>query len=410
MNNDLDFPKAPQQEAFAAPTPTMGDSDAEKSEFFSSMGHELRNPLASIIAHVETLVEGVYGPLDSVQKNALAAIQTSAQHMLYLTSDVIDLHRIDAGVSPLTPTACLVSEKCEGSMEGVADLARSRSIQIVSEIHPPNLRVMADARRLQQIITELLSGAVLSIPLGGQVRLYIAADDQGLLIQTHSSSSKPPNTAPHPSADEKNAMHSPLLSRLRKVKPIGMALLQKLVQLQGGTFTVRETAEHAVSMFIRLPLDVLPAAEPLKKAHPSMHFPENETAPSTASQTPTILIADDQATLVAVTRSYLESLGFQVITARDGHEAVQQTFTIQPDLILMDVRMPIVDGLHAIRQIRESSDPKIRDIAIVSLSGHTGDTDKEKCLAAGATAYLSKPFGVKELDRVIADFIPPQKT
>ena len=406
MNNDLDFPKAPQQEATAA----IGDSDAEKSEFFRSMGHELRNPLASIIAHVETLVEGVYGPLDSVQKNALAAIETSARQMLYLTSDVIDLHRIDAGVSPSTPTACLVSEKCESSMERVADLARSRSIQIVSEIHPQNLRVMADARRLQQILSELLSGAVLAMPLGGQVRLYIAADDHGLHIQTHSSTSKPASTTPPPSADEKNAMHSPLLNRLRKVKPIGMALLQKLVQLQEGTFTVREAAEHAVSMFIRLPLGVLPVVEPSQKLPPAVHSPENETTPSTAKQTPTILIADDQPTLVAVTRSYLESLGFQVITARDGHEAVQQTFSLQPDLILMDVRMPIVDGLHAIRQIRESPDPKVRDIAIISLSGHAGDFDKEKCMAAGASAYLSKPFGVKELDRVIADFILPQKT
>jgi CheY-like chemotaxis protein len=75
----------------------------------------------------------------------------------------------------------------------------------------------------------------------------------------------------------------------------------------------------------------------------------------------------------------------------------------------MDVRMPVVDGLSAIRQIRASTDPKTRDIAIVSLSGHSSAADKEKCLAAGATAYLNKPFGVRELDRIITEHIRPDR-
>jgi CheY-like chemotaxis protein len=133
----------------------------------------------------------------------------------------------------------------------------------------------------------------------------------------------------------------------------------------------------------------------------------NEARLPTSSRRPTILIADDQPALIAVTRNYLESVGFQVITARDGSEAIQQACALQPDLILMDVRMPVVDGLNAIRQIRASTDPKTRDIAIVSLSGHASAADKEKCLAAGATAYLNKPFGVRELDRIIAEHIRP---
>jgi len=121
----------------------------------------------------------------------------------------------------------------------------------------------------------------------------------------------------------------------------------------------------------------------------------------------TILLADDQPTLIAVTRNYLESLGFQVITACDGQEAIHQAFTHRPDLIIMDVRMPVLDGLSAIRQIRESPDPQIRAVPIISLSGLSGIADKEKCLAAGATFYLNKPFGVREIDRIIADYLQP---
>ena len=120
-----------------------------------------------------------------------------------------------------------------------------------------------------------------------------------------------------------------------------------------------------------------------------------------------ILIADDQPALISVTKNYLESLGFEVVTATDGSEAVRQACELQPDLILMDVRMPVVDGLSAIRQIRASEDPKTRATAIVSLSGHASAADKEKCLAAGANAYLNKPFGIRDLDRIISEFLRP---
>lgn len=133
----------------------------ETNDFLGSMGHELRNPLANIIAQAETLQEGIYGPLESAQKKAVTAIQDSARQLLHLITDVVDLGRIEAGASPLTQTPCKVSEKCAGSVTLVAGLAQSRSIQIVTEIQPPDLVVLADARRLQQMISELLSAAVL---------------------------------------------------------------------------------------------------------------------------------------------------------------------------------------------------------------------------------------------------------
>ena len=382
----------------------------EKNEFLTSMGHELCNPLTNIIAHAETLLEGVFGPLENAQKTALRSVQDSARHMIHLVADVIDLGKIEAGGSPLTPTACRMSEKCERSAEQVADLALARSIQIVCEVHPQNLCVLADSRRMQQMITELLAAAVFTIPTGGQVRLRVAPDKDGLHLQVHSSSGHQTPAADHPPAEVVDAMHSPLLNRLKKLKPIGMALLQQLVQLQGGSFTVQETGEHAISMSIHLPLDILLVEESKQEANPPSSPQVAETPPSATSHAPTILIADDQPLLVAVTRNYLESLGFQVVTARDGREAVELAFSLKPDLILMDVRMPVVDGLTAIRQIRASHDPAIRGIAIITLSGMTGASEQEKCLSAGATAHLNKPFGIRDLDRIIASFIQAPQT
>ena len=407
MNNDLDSVESRQHDLMRQGLSFTAGSAAEKNAFLGNMGHELRNPLTNIIAHVETLVEGVYGPLQEAQKDALTAIHDSARHLLQLVTDVVDLGRIDTGNAQVTQTACVISKKCSNSMAMVAALAQTRSIHIVFEVQPPRLRVAADPRRLQQIITELLSAAVLSAPIGDQVRLYVTADGDVLHLQTLSGAGNG-GTDAGPSDGETDGMPQQLLSRLEKVKPIGLALLQKWVHLQGGSFAVREAVGSKVSMSIHLPVNILPEAAPALDA--SVHeSPGRTELPAPApSQSATILIADDQPALITVTRNYLESLGFNVITARDGSEAVQRAVTLQPDLILMDVRMPVVDGLSAIRQIRASTDPKTRDIAIVSLSGHAGAADQEKCLAAGATAYLSKPFGVRELDRIIADYVRPR--
>lgn len=395
MNNDLDSPKLRQPDTLRPNFSLVDGSIAEKNEFLGNMGHELRNPLANIIAQAETLQEGVYGPMEKAQKMAITAIQDSARQLLQLIADMVDLGKIEAGASSLTQTACLVSEKCAGSVAALAGFSQSRSIQIITEVEPPSLGVLADGNRLQQIITELLSAAVLSMHTGGHLRLRIIHDEGALQLQTQGS------VGPLPSEP------ALILNRLGKVKPIGLALLQKLVQFHGGTFEVLETADREVCMTIRLPLSRSSAAVPAQE-QPQPETSVSHEAPLPApSRQPIILIADDQPALIAVTRNYLESVGFQVFTARDGSEAIQQACTLQPDLILMDVRMPVVDGLSAIRQIRASADPKTRDIAIVSLSGHSSAADKEKCLAAGATAYLNKPFGVRELDRIIAEHIRP---
>jgi len=406
MNNDLDSPKLRPHDAMQSQLTLTEGSTVEKNEFLGSMGHELRNPLSNIIAQVETLLEGVYGPLETTQKSAVTAIQDSARQLLQLVADVVDLGRIEAGAASLTHGACMVSEQCASSVAMVAGLAKSRSIQIAIEVQPHNLGVLADTRRLQQIITELLSAAILSMHTGGRLQLRIVHDEGSLQLHTQGSASQS-LYAPAASRGGEGGMPAHLLSQLGKVKPIGLALLQQLVRIHGGSFTVREAAGQEVGMSIGLPLSRLPAAEAEQEACVHESPVSDETPLPSGSRQPTILIADDQPALLTVTRNYLESLGFDVITARDGSEAVQQACTLQPDLILMDVRMPVVDGLSAIRQIRASTDPKTRDIAIVSLSGHASAADKEKCLAAGATAYLNKPFGVRELDRIIADHIRP---
>lgn len=405
MNNHLDMAKFRQHDAMQASFSFLEGTAAEKIEFLGSMGHELRNPLANVIAQVETLLAGVYGPLPSAQENAMAAIRDSTQKMLRLITDLVDVGRIEAGVTQLAPMPCQVRECCENSKADTEVLARSRSIQVVAEVQPRDLGVMADARRLEQIITELLAAGLLTMKTGGLLRLTITHDEGWLVLQTQSG------------AGQAAVQDAPaqILGRLGKIRPIGLALLQKLVKVHGGTFVLNEMPEQEFGMCIRVALSktgggsvaAAPAGEPEAPASVESGAASAPAPGSGARKRPLILIADDQPALIAVTRNYFESLGFEVETAQDGSEAVSQACTLKPDLILMDVRMPVVDGLSAIREIRSSADPRTRDIAIVSLSGHATASDKERCLAAGASAYLNKPFGIRELDRIISEFLRP---
>lgn len=129
--------------------------------------------------------------------------------------------------------------------------------------------------------------------------------------------------------------------------------------------------------------------------------------PSTVGQV-TILIAEDEPTMSSILSHYLESLGHRVLLAKDGSEATEIAFRSKPDLILMDVHMPIMGGLEATRLLRASTAyPEVSHVPIICLTGLNTQADKDQCLAAGASGWLIKPFRIAELNLILRDFLPP---
>lgn len=401
MNDDLD-PSPPSPTGASAPrTSAIEESFLKKSDFLSSVGHEIRGPLSSILAQVEMLQDGLYGALDEGQKKVLDSMQENAAEAIHLLATWIELQSLESGETSLSPSACLLRDVCEEGIRCLPKSLDSREAHFVVDIEPAGLRVTADACRLMQMIVEFAGAAVLSLPTRSRIYLNASHFD-GCLRLTASTSREAGLNAPPSGSAPPSGFGSPHFDRLRKQRPIGMALLEKLVVIMGGSLACTRQSEPDFNLCLSLPLAQGEAAQTTAIASP----PVTGTTPSATSGSPvTILIADDQTTLVSVVRNYLESLGFGVITARDGKEALLQVSTHRPQLVLMDVRMPVLDGLEAIRQIRESADTAIRATVIIGLSGLSGAADKEKCLAAGANAYLSKPFGIKELDDVIDRFI-----
>lgn len=380
------------------------DADDQPS-FLASIGHELRNPLSCILAQAETLQDGLHGPVSPAQQTVLQSIQENIHLTLSLVADLADLGRIEANVLELKPTPCSLLAVQQHVIEMARSTASERSLQLNSIPVPFSLQVTADEARMRQIIFELLSAVMLSAPVGGMVSLSIVPTDGSLLIRAGNGLTLE-ELEQQTLAEAEDSLTATVLKRLLSLKPLGITLLRKLVHLLGGTFTAHATSK-TVCLKVTLPLGIQATSSEDSPAAAQPPAAPAPTAAASLDRAPLILLADDQPTLVSVTTHYLENLGFEVHSARDGQEAIQKAADLKPDLILMDVRMPVLDGPQAIQAIRSSEDPSIRAIPIISVSGQSGQADRDRCLTAGANAHLAKPFGVKELDQAIRQFVSP---
>lgn len=400
-------------------SPAPGHAPDDQPSFLATIGHELRNPLSCILAQAETLQDGLHGPVSEKQQAVLQSIQEEVHRTLALVSDLADLGRIESNALELRAAPCSLETVQRQVLEVAHSMAQARSVQLNCTAAPSGVLVEADETRLRQILFELVSAVLLSAPVGGNATLCITQPEGGILIQAGSGiSAEHLCSLPFPPQDDSTS--PAIINRLLSLKPLGISLLRKLVQLQGGAFSARSFSRGATCLCVYLPLPLVSVCAAPAAASPTpvpgQPAPDPATVTAIASalatatplgRAPVILLADDQPTLVTVTTHFLENMGFEVHSARDGQEAVERVRALKPDLILMDVRMPVLEGPQAIQAIRADADPAIRAVPIISLSGQPGPVDQERCLAAGATMHLSKPFGVKELDAAIRRFVTP---
>ncbi|WP_168221679.1 PAS domain S-box protein [Aquisphaera giovannonii] len=388
-----------------------------KDEFLASMSHELRTPLSAVLALSEALVEGVYGAVTDEQASVIMDVEKSGRHLLGLINDILDLSKAEAGQMRLDPLPTTIDAIGQGSLRLVRQAAHARRISLSFSIEGPAEEIVADELRLKQILVNLLSNAVKFTPDGGKVGLRVRADegartlaftvwdtgigirreDIGILFQ------------PFRQIDSR-------LSRQYTGTGLGLALVQKLAALHGGSVSVESEPGHGSRFMVTIPWVPFresqedpygrgegspPAADgPVVMAkgdgHPAM--PE-----STGADPPLLLLADDDDLNRKLICDVLTAAGYRVAQARDGEEAVRLSTELKPRLVLMDIQMPGTDGLEATRRLR--SEPGTRTLPIVALTALAMPGDRERCLAAGADAYLSKPVTLDELRRTIADLV-----
>lgn len=498
-----------------------------KDEFLASMSHELRTPLTGILGLSEALQLSTYGDLSEKQLKALKNIESSGRHLLELINDILDLSKIEAGKFDMQMEQCSLIDICRASLQLAKGMAQQKHQNVSFSMHPDSIYLRADARRLKQMLVNLLGNAVKFTPEGGSIGLEIVASeseqrvkltvwDDGIGIKAEDMQNL---FKPFVQLDSR-------LSRQYSGTGLGLSLVHRMAELQGGSVEVKSVPAAGSRFTIILPwgvqgaesgnvptrgistmrqaltiedslvdaeqvarylqnLEIInrslsTAQDALEQAayiQPdviilNLHLPDNSgwqvlaelktderthsipviimsveedrakafslgaagylVKPFTAADlrmelerannaptariapvkaigqsfpVPRILLADDNENNLEMLSDFLENRHFQVISTRSGGELLERAPEFHADLMLIDIQMPVMDGLETIRRIRTHPDASIAATPIIAITALAMPGDRERCLAAGANDYLSKPLQLVKLVDVIRELL-----
>uniref|UniRef100_UPI00286E0BED ATP-binding protein n=1 Tax=Chamaesiphon sp. VAR_48_metabat_403 TaxID=2964700 RepID=UPI00286E0BED len=395
-------------------------ADRAKTSFFNNMSHELRTPLNAILGMSEGLQDQTYGELNKRQLRCAEVIYNGGTHLLSLIDDILDLAKIEAGKLELYRAPTKIGQLCQDSFLMVEPQALQKGIQLEIDLpaHLPNLVV--DERRIRQVLINLLSNAVKFTPTGGRVSLEVAhivtdmaKDRIHFTVCDTGIGIKPEHQA---------QLFQPFVQIDNEVSRqqgtgLGLNLVRELVELHGGRVVVSSQIGVGSKFTVNLPCEEMPFifslptdgfVEDLATIFPQSPFSAVGVAfqngnRSIPSKQKTIEIVDDDLANIETISDYLSAKGYRTIVANDGLKAIEMAQLHHPDAILMDIQMPILDGLSAIERLR--TDPQFADLPIIALTARSKIEDRELCLAAGANEYLAKPVTLQLLASTIQELI-----
>jgi len=365
-----------------------------KSAFLSSMSHELRTPLNAILGFAQILTSDKL-PSTLVQKKEFANhILKSGRHLLTLINEILDLAKIESGAVALSMEPVGLQEILQECESMIAPLAGQRGIRLLFPEHC-TANVTADRTRLKQILLNLLSNAIKYNREGGAVvadcspsgpgLLRISVQDTGLGLQPEQVRMlfQPFNRLGQESGAEEGT-------------GIGLVVTKRLVELMGGTIGVTSSLGVGSMFWIELKATApVPSLVAVLAEQPAGVAPDNgEDRPATV-----LYVEDNPANLKLVEEIISFRPDLQLLSAPDGHLGIELARAHRPDIILMDINLPGVNGIDAMKLLR--SDPRTADIPVIALTANAMPRDVEKGLAAGFFRYLIKPINIDEFTEAI---------
>lgn len=370
-----------------------------RNEFLANINHELRTPLTPILAFADLLQNEHYGSLNNHQKQVSANIKKSAQDLLELVNNILDFSDIKAGKIQLEVEPFNVNDLCLDSMRQIEPVARKKDLRVTSTLDSNIPHIKADPQRVRQMLNHLLKNAVKFTPNGGAIGLEVHSDaatqmvhfsvwDTGIGIDIRYL----------PQLFQPFSQLQTNLNREYEGSGLGLALVHYLAELHGGSVAVESQVGKGSRFTISLPWNILP---PQAEVDDTPVLPLMATKPPKTSKQPLILVAEDNAMNRKVLCHMLNMAGYTTIMAEDGTTAIDMARKHHPDLVLMDIQMPGMNGLEATRHIR--ADEELRDTPIIAVTALTMPGDRERSLEAGVNHYVSKPMDMQQLLEIIAD-------
>lgn len=387
--------------------------DRQKTEFFANVSHELRTPLTLILAPVQELLGGGT-PLADRIASRLAVIRDNGLRLLKLVNDLLDVIRLEEGKERLERKAIDLNAVLRGVADGMTHLADTKDIALEKAIPEDALVVRADLRALEKIFVNLVNNAIKFTDAGGRVRVESSSEGDWALVRVQDTGIGIPREEQDSIFARFHQVDGSTTRRYRG-SGLGLALVKELTELMDGSVEVESTPGVGTTMEVRLPLARGTRAEEVsaeiaeedgierlhrmaeRRGGLTVDGPDldlvSEEAPAAGGR-PRVLVVEDEPDM----RRYLAEIlaeEYQVSTARTGAEGLRMALERAPDLVVLDLMLPEMDGLEVCRRIRQES--TLRSQKIMLLTARVDEESKITALEQGADDFLTKPFSSVEV-------------
>lgn len=365
----------------------LKEADRLKNEFLATLAHELRNPLAPISSAVQ-LLDNI-GPHDESLPALREVIERNVNYMVRLVDDLLEVSRITTGKIELRWERVNLPDVVQNAIETSSPGVKTRGHELLVTLPPDPVPVAGDGVRLTQVVANLLNNAAKYTPDGGCIWVSVATQEGAAVLKVRDNGPGIPDEMLDKVFDLftqiKDGRH-----RLQGGLGIGLALVRRLVNMHDGTVEARSAPGGGAEFVVRLPLMTDVERQP-EVDSPGMN--ESDCVPRR------ILVVDDNVDAATCLAMLLSVDGHSVATAHDGQAAIDKVKAFHPDVVLLDLGMPLMDGFEAAQKIRRL--PGGREIVLAALTGWGQEKDRRRALEAGFDFHLVKPVRSRDLRSVL---------
>lgn len=369
----------------------LAESNRRKTEFLATLGHELRNPLAPIRTGLELMKMAADDPAVVEQTRSMMERQT--QQMVRLIDDLLDVSRISRGKLELRRETIVLQEIVAIAVEASKPFIDESMQSLEVEQPETPIKLFADPNRMSQVVSNLLNNAAKYTPKGGRITLTMEAiDDEAMVIVRDTGIGIASQDLDR--IFDMFAQLKPTLDKVDSGLGIGLTLVKFLVEMHGGTIEAASEGLNRGSEFtLRLPIESVVTTAP--------HAEQWNEMESSLPKRCRVLVADDNVDAAETLGMLVRMMGSDVQIAADGRQAIAMAEQFRPNVILMDIGMPHIDGYEATRQIRRQTWGS--EAVIVALTGWGQEEDRRRSQEAGFDGHLTKPAEPAELQQILAN-------
>jgi len=379
------------------------EADRLKDEFLAVLSHELRTPLNAIVGYSRLLRGGILSGDKATR--GLDTLERNANSLTQIVEDVLDVSRIVSGKIRLDVQPVELPLVVHNAIATVQPAADAKAIRLQTIIDPRVGPVSGDPNRLQQVVWNLLSNAVKFTPKNGRVQVRVERVNSHIeIVVSDTGAGIRGDFLPH--VFERFRQADSGLTRQTTGLGLGLSIVRHIVEMHGGSVHAASDGEGQGATFrVRLPLMIV---HETAIREPREHPRTEKQAPLTALKNLTgicVMAIDDEEDALGLLRAVLEAAGAEVVTMSSGIDALKRVDQIKPDVLVVDLGMPQMDGFDFITRIRASSDADVREIPAAALTAFARSEDRTRALDSGFEMHLAKPVDPGELVASVATLV-----